>query len=59
MQRRRSKPHTFEEQIAAERARTEAMAAKLPRGPAKEALLEKVRQLETALRMNEWLGRRD
>ena len=55
MQRRRSKPLTFEDQIAAEKAKSEAQAAKLPPGPVKEALLKKIRQLETASHMDEWL----
>jgi hypothetical protein len=33
MQRRRSVPHTFEENIAAEKAKLEALIAKLKRGP--------------------------
>jgi hypothetical protein len=53
--RRRSKPHTFADQLAAEKAKTEEQAAKLPHGPAKEALLKKIRQLDTAFHMNEWL----
>ena len=41
MQRRRSVPHTFEERIAAEKAKLEAKVTKLKRGPQKVALLEK------------------
>jgi hypothetical protein len=55
MQRRRSAPHSFEEQIVAEKSRLEAQAADLPPGPQKDALLRKIRQLETASHMNEWL----
>jgi hypothetical protein len=33
MQRRRSVPHTFEENIASEKAKLEALIAKLKRGP--------------------------
>ena len=56
MQRhRRSVPHSFEDQIAAEKSRLEAQAADLPPGPQKGALLEKIRQLDTASHMNEWL----
>ena len=54
MQRRRSAPHTFEDKIAAEKAKLEAQVAKLKRGPQMDALREKIRQLETA-HMNEWL----
>jgi hypothetical protein len=56
VQRRRSMPHTFERQIAAEKARLEAQVSKLPPGPQKDGLLKKIRQLETASHMNEWLS---
>nr|WP_249147719.1 hypothetical protein [Bradyrhizobium sp. AUGA SZCCT0177] len=56
MQRRRSVPHTFEDRIAAEKARLEAQATKLKPGPQKEVLLRKIRQLETASHINEWLS---
>ena len=46
MKRRRSVPHTFEDQIAAEKAKTEGQVAKLRPGPAKDALLKKIGQLE-------------
>lgn len=55
MQRRRSAPHTFEENIAAEKAKLEAQVAKLKPGPQMDGLLKKIRQLETASHMNEWL----
>ena len=45
----------FEERVAAEKARLEAQAAKLPPGPAKDGLLKKIRQLETASHLNEWI----
>jgi hypothetical protein len=51
MQRRRSVPHTFEDRIAAQKAKLEAQVAKLRPGH----LLEKIRQLETASHINEWL----
>jgi hypothetical protein len=54
--RRRSISHTFEDQIAAEKARLEAQVADLPPGPKKDDLLRKIRQLETASHMNEWLS---
>jgi hypothetical protein len=53
--RRRSAPHTFEENIAAEKAKLEAQIAKLKPGPQRDGLIRKIRQLETALHMNEWL----
>jgi hypothetical protein len=56
MQRRRSVPHTFEENIAAEKAKLEAQVAKLTPGPQKDALLRKIRQLDTAAHMSEWLS---
>jgi hypothetical protein len=56
MQRRRSVPHTFEENIAAEKAKLEALIAKLKHGPQRDQLLKKIRQLETASHMSEWLS---
>jgi hypothetical protein len=53
--RRRSAPHTFEENIAAEKAKLEAQVAQLRPGPQMDALLKKIRQLETASHLNEWL----
>jgi len=56
MQRRRSVPHTFEENIAAEKAKLEAQVAKLKHGPHRDALVRKIRQLDTALHVSEWLS---
>jgi hypothetical protein len=56
MQRRRSPPHTFEDNIASEKARLEAQAAQLKPGPQMDALLKKIRQLDTASHMSEWLS---
>jgi hypothetical protein len=56
MQRRRSVPHTFEENIAAEKAKLEALIAKLKRGPQEINYSKKIRQLETASHMSEWLA---
>ena len=56
MQRRRSAPHTFEENIAAEKAKLEAQLAEIKPGPQMDALHKKIRQLETASHMNEWLS---
>ena len=53
--RKQSIPHTFEQNIATAKAKLEAKLAKLKPGPAMEALQEKIRQLETATHMNEWL----
>ena len=56
MQRRRSTAHTFEDRIAAEKARLEAQVARLRDSSKKDLLLEKIRQLETASHINEWLS---
>jgi hypothetical protein len=53
--RRLAFPHSFEDQLAAEKSGLEEQAATLPAGPQKDVLLDKIRQLETASRMNEWL----
>ena len=55
MQRRRSVRDTFEDRIAAEKAKLEAQAAKLEPGPQMDGLRRKIRQLETASHVNEWL----
>ncbi|MBT1515370.1 hypothetical protein KIP88_33280 [Bradyrhizobium sp. SRL28] len=54
--RRRSVPHTFEENIAAQKAKLEAQVAKLKPGPQMDALLKKISQLDTAAHMSEWLS---
>ena len=56
MQRRRSAPHTFEENIAAEKAKLEAQTAKLKPGPQLDALRKKIRQLDTATHISDWLS---
>jgi len=56
MQRRRSVPHTFEDRIAAEKAKLEAQIVQLRPGPQMDEILKKIRQLETASHMNEWLS---
>ena len=56
MPRQRSTPHTFEGNIAAERARLEAELAKLKPGSQMDALRKKIRQLDTAARISEWLS---
>ena len=55
MQRRQSAPHTFEENIAAEKARCEDRLVGTPHGPERDALVKKIRQLDTASHMNDWL----
>ena len=56
MQRSRSAPHTFEDNIAAEKAKLEAQLAEIKPGPQMDALRRKIRQLETASHMSEWLS---
>jgi len=53
--RRRSSPHSFEDQIAAEKARLESQLANIARGPQRDALVDKIRQLDAAAHMNDWL----
>ena len=48
-------PDTFDDKIVAEKKRLEEQLALLPRGPLKDQLLRKIRQLETAAHINEWL----
>lgn len=55
MQRRQSVPHTFAENLAAEKAKLEAQATKLKPGSQMDALLKKIRQIDTAARINDWL----
>lgn len=56
MQRRKSVPHTFEENLAAEKIRLQELLAVAAHGPQRDGLLRKIRQLETASHMNEWLS---
>jgi hypothetical protein len=56
MQRSRSVPHTFADNIAAEKAKLEARTAQLKPGPELDAIRKKIRQLDTAADMSEWLS---
>jgi hypothetical protein len=56
MQRRRFTPRTFDDQIAAEKAELKAQIAELKPGPQMDALRKKIRQLETASHVSEWLA---
>jgi hypothetical protein len=56
MRRRRFRHQTFEQNLAAAKARTEAQVAALKPGPQRDALLKKIRQLETAARISDWLS---
>jgi hypothetical protein len=53
--RRRPVPHTFADNIAAEKVKLEAQLASLKPGPQMNAL-KKIRQLETAAQISEWLN---
>lgn len=53
MQRRQSKPHSFKDRLIATLTQTQIEADRLRPGPKQDALLEKVRQLETAVDMND------
>jgi hypothetical protein len=54
--RQRSKPHTFEDRLKTEKVRLEAQASVVPHGPKRDAVLKKIRQLEMASHMSEWLS---
>jgi hypothetical protein len=56
MQRHRAVPRAFKDRIATEKARVEAQLAEVPHGPERDALFKKIRQLETATRINDWLA---
>jgi hypothetical protein len=55
MKRRRSPPHTFLGNIAAEKAKLEAELANLKPGPQMDAIRKKLRQLDTAAHISGWL----
>jgi hypothetical protein len=55
-QRRRSRSHSLEDQLATEKPRLRAQLANAPRGPATDMLIKKIRQTETASHINEWLS---
>ncbi|UPK36875.1 hypothetical protein IVB18_05900 [Bradyrhizobium sp. 186] len=57
MQKRRRIKHTktFEERLAEEAERFREAAERLPPGTARELLLRRARQAETAARINDWL----
>ena len=56
MQRRRSAPHTFEENLAAHKASLEARISKVKPGVQQDELVKKIEQLEAASRMVAWLS---
>jgi hypothetical protein len=49
-------PRTFEDQITSEKAKLSEQAEELPHGPEKDRLLRKIRQLNTASHLSEWLS---
>ena len=53
---RRSQPHTFEENLNAEKARIEVAFENIKPGPQRDLLERKLRQIETASHINEWLS---
>jgi hypothetical protein len=44
----------FEDRLVAEKTRAEEQVAALSEGPEREALLKKINQLDTALRVDAW-----
>jgi hypothetical protein len=54
MQRHRPTLHLFGDRIAKEKKRLQALAAELKPGPERDALLQKISQLDTIARINEW-----
>lgn len=56
MNRRRRIKHkaTFAERLAEEANRLKELAGRTPQGPDRDLILRKVRQVETALHINEW-----
>ena len=55
MKRNRSKPHSFEDQLAEAAAKFEAQARKLQPGKHRDELLRKLRQIDTAVYLNQQL----
>ena len=54
-QRSHSKSHSFQDRIAAEKSRVEEQLAGVSHGPQRDALVKKIRQLDIANHLNEWL----
>lgn len=51
----RSRPHSFEDRLAAEATRLRGQARKLSPGEARDAILKKISQIETASQINNLL----
>ena len=56
LRRRFKQTKSLEERLSEELKRLREEARSLPHGAAREALLRKARQAETASRINEWLS---
>lgn len=56
MKRRQPTLHLFGNRIAREKQRLEALAAELEPGPECDDVLKKIRQLDTAHHIDEWLS---
>jgi hypothetical protein len=56
MQRNRPTLHLFGDRLANEKKRLEAQLAELQPSPERDQLLQKLRQLDTASHINEWLS---
>jgi hypothetical protein len=54
--RRRSQPHSLEENLNAEKARLEAAFENIEPGPHRDLLERKLCEIETASHINEWLS---
>jgi hypothetical protein len=50
-----SRPRSFEDQLAAEKLLAEQKLIVTPFGPERDALLQRMRQIDTAIHVNEWL----
>jgi hypothetical protein len=51
----RSHPHTFAERLADQKATLEQKAARLKPGPERNDVLEKIKQIDVAADIHEWL----
>jgi hypothetical protein len=56
MQRSRPTLHLFRDRLTDEKKRLEAQLGELQLGPERDQLLQKLRQLDTASHINEWLS---
>lgn len=56
LRRKRSKPHSFEQQLENASQQAKQQAAELPAGQQRTELLEKARQIDAAAKLNAWLS---